>query len=80
MKIPERFNRISDGKPFRRVDVVLPDQKIRIRSHDESDDVTWVSDNFFVSGSTGHTFKPYVHTGSIISEDAEIKVLSWPSL
>lgn len=58
---PIDFERVQDGKIFLMMAGSYDDNKRTIESGDgERDVVTWVSDEFFVSGQTGHTFKPYV--------------------
>ena len=62
MKKPDKLKRVNDGKEFLITYVgFLNPLKSRFRAFDgEIDDVTWVSDFFFVSGSTGHTYVPII--------------------
>jgi len=59
MKHPNELKRVSDGRIFRITYVAFLDpRKSRYQSEFDIDDLTWVSDTFFVSGSTGHTYVP----------------------
>jgi len=61
MKFPMKLKRVNDGKEFdlRYIGSLVPSN---VRHYyvngDEIEDLTWISDNFFVSGSTGHTYRP----------------------
>jgi len=56
------FNRVQDGKLFRLTlyAAAFSTGKKRdiVSDSGESDTITWVTDSFFVSGETGHTFVP----------------------
>lgn len=63
MIFPIDFKRMNDGKLFLLVGHCgyTNYNKRHVESADgEKDIVTWVTNQFFVSGTTGHTFVPFL--------------------
>jgi hypothetical protein len=60
MRHPDLLKRSNDGKEFKLTYMAfLNPLVVRYRAEDgETEDLTWVSDSFFVSGTTGHTYRP----------------------